>query len=210
MIGRSLALTAMIGLAGAYASRASGPEPIAARPALAQLPRATGGWTVVREPPLDRSVVQVLGVDDYTNRVYADAAGTPLSLYVGYYRSQRQGDTIHSPQNCLPGAGWEPIASRRFVIDAPGARAPVNEYVVQKGLDRQVVLYWYEGRGRIVANEYANKFWLMVDAAWRHRSSGSLVRVMVPAASGDAVPAAAADAHRFAAALLPQLEPFLP
>ena len=95
----------------------------------------------------------------------------PVGLYAGYYRSQRQGDTIHSPQNCLPGAGWRPVSSATINLTSPGGSVPVNQYVIQKGLDQQVVLYWYQGRGRVVANEYANKALLMWDAATLQRTN---------------------------------------
>ena len=96
-------------------------------------------------------------VDDYVNRVYVEASGAPVGVYIGYYASQRQGDTMHSPQNCLPGAGWRPIETGYQDLPTGSASSRVNRYVIQKGLDRQVVLYWYQGRGRVVANEYINK-----------------------------------------------------
>ncbi|MCP6324112.1 EpsI family protein, partial [Klebsiella pneumoniae] len=82
------------------------------------------------------------------------------------------------------GAGWRPISST--TIDLPTARgpAPVNQYVIQKGRDQQVVLYWYQGRGRVVANEYRNKLLMMWDAATLHRTNGGLVRVMSPVRPG--------------------------
>jgi EpsI family protein len=129
-------------------------------------------------------------------------------LYVGYYASQRQGDTIHSPQNCLPGAGWRPVEAGRAEIPVNGRTLDVNRYVIQKGLDRQVVLYWYQGRGRVVANEYANKALLMLDAARLNRTSGGLVRVMTPVRT--TTEAATTELTTFVAALFPRLERHLP
>jgi len=167
--------------------------------------------------PLPADSLATLGVDDYVSRVYVDAgtatgaAAQPVSLYVGYYASQRQGDTIHSPQNCLPGAGWQPVEGGRIQLPVGGRSVEVNRYVIEKGLDRQVVLYWYQGRGRIVASEYANKFWLMVDAARVHRTNGALVRVMAPIGSNAANLGSADRAViDFSRALLSQLNGFLP
>lgn len=210
MIARAVTLAMLLLIVGVWARHAAGAEQPVQRAALSSLPNHIGGWTLAAEPPLDPNVLDVLAVSDYTNRVYESGSGVPVGLYVGYYGSQRQGDTIHSPQNCLPGAGWQPISSRRGAVDGPGGEVPVNEYVIQKGLDRQVVLYWYEGRGRIVANEFANKLWLMVDAARLHRSDGALVRIIAPARTGDDVAAATTTAYRFASALLPHLSRYLP
>ena len=127
-------------------------------------------------------------------------------------RSQRQGEAIHSPQNCLPGSGWQPVSATRASIASGGAPLPVNRYVVQKGVDRQVVLYWYQGRGRVIANEYLNKLWLMLDQMTRHRSDGALVRIVAPVQGLDerALVAASTSAEQFARAIQPRLSPYLP
>jgi len=212
MIARALMLSGLILSAGLYSSRAGTAEVSAPRESLANMPRVVGAWSDPVDLPLDREVREVLGVDDYINRTYVNAAAQPVNLYIGYYGSQRQGDTIHSPQNCLPGAGWQPVEGGPTTLDLGGRRLTVNRYVIQKGLDRQVVLYWYQGRGRVVANEYANKFWLMVDAARLHRSDGALVRVVAPvtrSASGSLAAADAATAE-FTRTMFPLLPRFLP
>jgi EpsI family protein len=157
-------------------------------------------------------VLAQLGVDDYINREYMKGSTIPVGLYVGYYASQRQGDTIHSPQNCLPGAGWRPVETGVADLQVGGRTVRVNQFVIQKGLDRQLVLYWYQGRGRVVANEYVNKFWLMLDQARLHRSNGALVRIVAPVAGMDegALASASASADTFARALYPRLSPYLP
>jgi EpsI family protein len=211
MIGRAAVLSGLILAAGIYSGRA-GEEVAAPREALADLPRTLGAWTDPVDLPLDREVREVLGVEDYINRTYVNPAAQPVNLYIGYYASQRQGDTIHSPQNCLPGAGWQPVEGGATSLDIDGRRVTVNRYVIQKGLDRQVVLYWYQGRGRVVANEYANKLWLMVDAARLHRSDGALVRVVAPVMRSANTSLAAGDeaAAAFTRALFPRLPRFLP
>jgi EpsI family protein len=191
-------LIAGVGVVGA---RGAGSEQPVARESLSTFPRAVDSWTAAGDVPLDEEVVRVLGVDDYVSRTYVSTAGDPANLYIGYYASQRQGDTIHSPQNCLPGAGWQPVESTRTSLAIDGKTVPVNRYVIEKAGARQVVLYWYQGRGRVVANEYANKLWLMVDAARLRRTNGSLVRIV--AANGRA-------AEDFARVIYPRLSDYLP
>jgi EpsI family protein len=208
MTARILIVAALIGAAGAYASRGSAAEAVVARDPLVALPLAIGDWAGREAAPLADDIVATLGVDDYVNRRYAREGTVPIGLYVGYYDSQRQGDTIHSPQNCLPGAGWRPVASRTVDVPAGARTLRVNEYVIQKGLDRQVVLYWYQGRGRVVANEYANKALLMLDAARLNRTNGGLVRVIAPVVTTTS--AAVEELTAFVAALFPHLEKHLP
>jgi EpsI family protein len=208
MIARALIVAAMIAAAGVYARTAGSAEVEVARDPLHRLPLQLDGWTGREAAPLADDVVNQLGVDEYVNRVYARAGAGPVGLYVGYYASQRQGDTIHSPQNCLPGAGWRPVSFRRQEIDAGGERLTVNHYVIQKGLDRQVVLYWYQGRGRVVASEYGNKALLMLDAARLRRSDGGLVRLISPVVSTAEV--AGQELSAFASALFPHLTRHLP
>jgi EpsI family protein len=224
MIARALTLSAVILAGGAVARLANAPDRPIERTPLSALPCAVDRWSCDGDTPLDRRALAVLGVDDYVNRTYLSV--TPeggsysegqggrqsVGLYVAYYGSQRQGESIHSPQNCLPGSGWQPVSSMRTTIDAAGTSLPINRYVVQKGLERQVVLYWYQGRGRVVANEYLNKFWLMIDQARLGRSNAALVRIVAPAASADdkALQTASASADQFARAIYPRLSPYLP
>jgi EpsI family protein len=137
-------------------------------------------WTGT-EHPLDSRVARSVAVTDYTNRVYSNDAGQRIQLYVGYYASQRTGDTVHSPKNCLPGSGWDPVRSGYASIPLSNGRAVVvNEYVIQRDADKELVFYWYQGRGRVIASEYDGKFWMVVDAISHNRTDGSLVRVITP------------------------------
>ena len=193
--------------AALFGTRAAGKESPVERESLSALPHTIGDWRGREATPFTGDVVAQLGVDDYIHRTYHSAAGVPVGLYAGYYGSQRQGDTIHSPQNCLPGAGWRPIASSIITLSVDGREMPVNKYVIQKGLDRQVVLYWYQGRGRVVANEFKNKALLMWDAATLRRTNGGLVRVITPQAEAED---ATGRAIAFATTIIPYLEKLMP
>lgn len=156
-------------------------------------------------------VREVAGMSSYVLREYrdggSDAAGA-WSIYVGYYPQQSQGSTIHSPKNCIPGGGWEPVQSSRETIPTSIGAAKVNRYVIANGPARAVVLYWYQGRGRTAANEYAVKWELLRDQALMGRSDEALVRVIVPVATSEA--AAYEQAERIAADLVPQVDRALP
>jgi EpsI family protein len=207
MIARAVVVLVLLGGATLLGSRAAAIETPVERQSLAALPYEIDGWRGLDGQPLASDVVSALGVDDYVHRTYVGASGVPVNLYAGYYHSQRQGDAIHSPQNCLPGAGWQPVSSATIALRSRRGDVPVNQYVIQKGLDKQVVLYWYQGRGRVVANEYQNKALLMWDAATIHRTNGGLVRVIVPMAQEID---ARQEASAFAAALLTHLERLMP
>jgi EpsI family protein len=147
-------------------------------------PLTLGEWRSAGDVPFTGAIESILGVDEYINRVYQDGQGDEVGLYVGYYRVQRQGAAIHSPLNCLPGAGWQPVASERVRLS--GSDEPVvNRLVVQKGEAQQIVYYWYQAYGRIVASEYWSKFYLVSDSITRRRSDAALVRVVVPVAASE-------------------------
>lgn len=208
MIARAAVVLALLAGAGLYSARVSSVEAIVPREPLASLPLVLGDWHGREAAPLADDVLGQLGVDDYVNRQYARQGAPPVGIYAGYYASQRQGDTIHSPQNCLPGAGWYPVETGVTQVRAGDRLVSVNQFVIQKGLDRQVVLYWYHGRGRVTANEYANKALLMLDAARLHRTNGGLVRLITPVHS--TVDAAKFEIAGFAAALFARLDGHLP
>src|SRR5258708_22197291 len=153
-------------------------EIIPTRELLASFPRTLGGWTS-RDIPLTQDVLDVLGPGDFLLREYQDpVAGSDVDLFIAYFPSQRSGDAIHSPKNCLPGAGWAPVQSDQITVTLPG-RAPfsANRYLIAKGEDRRLVLYWYWAHNRVVASEYAAKFYLVADSIRERRSDGSLIRV---------------------------------
>jgi EpsI family protein len=196
-----------------FTTHALRPEVVPPHAPLSTMPVHVGAWTGQDVPPFAGNILAALGVDEYLNRLYFTSAGIPVSLYVGYYSSQRTGDTIHSPQNCLPGAGWLPVHGSRVSLTVPARAAPilVNRMLIQKGLDRQVVLYWYQSHGRVVASDYWSKVFLVYDALRHHRSDASLVRVISPVMPGDANDAAAdARAQAFVAAVFPDLDRLLP
>jgi EpsI family protein len=129
---------------------------------------------------MEAKVVNILGVEDYLMRSYTNPSGGNLQVYVGYYESQSEGDIIHSPKHCLPGAGWQPVYVGKETVEFnTGSRdsVEINKYVVQKGIERELVLYWYHSRGRVVASEYADKLYLIWDSIFKKRSDGALVRL---------------------------------
>ena len=155
----------------------------------------------------ETQVVKAIGADDYTNREYL-GDGPPIELYIGYYKDQRSGDVIHSPKNCLPGAGWEPVRASSVQVGSIDKPVQVAEYIVEKGSKRDLVLYWYQTHGRIVSNEYSAKFYLVVDGV-RHRSTdGAMIRIWTTARDGEE--AAQARATDFARRIYPQVSDFLP
>lgn len=173
---------------------------------LATLPLSFGAWHGVDAPFEDR-VVKALAVDDYLSRVYRGEDGAPIGLYIAYYKSQRTNEAIHSPQNCLPGSGWQPVSAGRLGLKTPtGGSAMVNQYVVQKGLQRQMVLYWYQSHGRIIASEYQAKIAMVVDAIHLHRTDSALIRINAPITGTEADDRTV----QFAAVVLEKLDGLIP
>ena len=156
-----------------------------ARP-LSEFPKTIGDYRSVADFEFDPQTMKVLGVTDYINRAYFASGVGDLGLYIGYFRTQRTGATIHSPKNCLPGAGWQPMVSEIYQLSLPdGRKVPVNLYVIRKDLDQQIVLYWYQSHGRVVASEYWGKVYLVADAIRLNRTDAALVRITAPVQSGD-------------------------
>lgn len=156
------------------------PEVVPPSAPLTAFPHTIGSWSGV-DVPIPAHIVQAVGLDDYLNRIYREDRGNWVSLFITYYRTQRTGQTIHSPKNCLPGAGWQPVYSRPLVIPITGSRPLiVNEYDVVRDTHHVLVLYWYRERGREIASEYAARFWLMADAITKNRTDGALIRVTTP------------------------------
>lgn len=207
-LGLSLFLVAQ---AVAYYSVPKTETSFDARP-LAEFPKALGEWRAVGEYPIESEVQAVLKASDTLNRSYAKPdSPVAANLFVAFFRSQASGVAPHSPKNCLPGAGYAPLSSGMVQVPIPatGETIEVNRYVVARGESKTLVLYWYQTPKRVVASEYAAKFWLAVDSVRYRRSDTSLVRVIVPIGP---VPQEEADrmSVAFVQALLPELNKQLP
>ncbi len=156
--------------------------------ALAQFTLNNSDWTMSQEMEMDKESLDVLKADDILSRVYVDQKnGQTATLFVAYFSTQRTGKAPHSPKNCLPGSGWVPAQSGDVSISIKGQDTPitVNEYVIARGDNESVVLYWYQSHNRVVASEYSAKIYTVTDSIRYNRSDTALVRVVVGVANGD-------------------------
>jgi EpsI family protein len=180
---------------------------------LKEFPAAVGSWRQVgTDFRFDEETERVLRADDYLSRSYTGPQGSVANLYVGYYATQRNGATYHSPLNCLPGTGWNMSEPGKIVINPSGGARPfeANRYIIEHGSDRQLLVYWYQGRGRAVASEYWGKIYTVLDSISRRRSDGAMVRVMVPLPKGQSEQSALDAAINLAAEITPVLGGYVP
>jgi EpsI family protein len=180
------------------------------RKQLKDFPQEVGEWRRVRaDTILDDATIVVLRASDYLLRDYRRADGQSANFYVGYYASQREGASYHSPLNCLPGSGWTLSEPGKAMIPLPdGSQFAANKYVIQNGEHRSLMLYWYQGRGRQIASEYWGKVYTVIDSVRLRRSDGAMVRVTVPLGdSEDAALKSALDLSARAVAALPEFVP---
>jgi EpsI family protein len=179
---------------------------------LENFPLQLGDW-VGRDLEIPKDVSQVLGAGDFLFRDYSNTSlpNSPVNLFIAYFPSQRIGDTIHSPKNCLPGAGWSPLASSRLTIPVPGEPPlVVNRYVVAKGGQQALVLYWYWAHGRAIASEYRAKYYLIEDSVRLNRSDGSLIRLVRDLKEHENAVVAEQEMVSLIGQVIPRLEPYIP
>lgn len=179
---------------------------------LSQFSLTNSNWSLVQDVQLDPETLDVLKADDILSRVYQNRrTGDYATLFVAYFDTQRTGKAPHSPKNCLPGSGWAPSQSGTVNIPIPGQPEPihVNRYIVAKGDNQSVVLYWYQSRDRVIASEYTAKIYTVTDSIRYNRSDTALVRVVVNVNNGD-VPQAVHAAESFVQAFFEPLKHWLP
>jgi EpsI family protein len=190
----------------------SGNEFSVQRQPLGVFPKRVGQWDSY-DATISDDVRRVLGNGDFLSRVYRDqsAKDEAVELFIAYFPTQRFGDTIHSPKNCLPGSGWFPIESSRVLLSLLGySPFLVNRYIVSKGDARQLVIYWYQAHGRTVASEYFAKYYLVVDSVRMNRSDGSMIRLVTPLHSGESVDVAQQRIVALAGNILPLMGNYIP
>lgn len=182
------------------------------RASLSSLPSQIDGWTGT-DSALDQQTLDILGPGEFLIRDYENASQPQpwINLYIAYFPTQKTGDTIHSPNHCLPGAGWVPTLRERVRITRPdGSSFPANRYVVSKSGERQLVLYWFQAHGRVVASEWWAKYYLVSDSIGMNRSDGGLVRLMTPMLGGESPDAAEARIMKLGSQLVPLLDSYIP
>jgi EpsI family protein len=180
-------------------------------PAPERFPMAFGGWKLFRSDPIDADVAAELRADRLVSQTYIQRpAGSFASLLVAWFQTQQGGARQpHSPKVCLPSGGWTPRITDEVTVDTTAGPIAVNRYVVDKDTQSAVVLYWYQTPRRVIAGEWAAKFWLAADALRDKRTDTALVRVTTwPSQGGDQ--AATAVAAEFARDLYPKLRDYLP
>ena len=162
---------------------------------------------------LEQQYIDALRFDDYVLAEYRHDDSQPVTFYSAYYRSQRKGQSAHSPQSCLPGGGWE-ISSLKNLDFAPVSgmahQLHANRAVIEKGNQKQIVLYWFKQRDRILTSEYLVKFYLFWDALLRARTDGALVRIASLVGPGETEEIVDQRMRQFVSALQPELNRYVP
>jgi EpsI family protein len=180
------------------------------RRALMDFPSQLGSWRQTGgDTRFDDETEKILRADDYLSRNF-ESNGRLSSFYVGYYATQRNGGTYHSPLNCLPGSGWTMSEGTRIAITPQGGGPAfeANRFIVQNGKERALMVYWYQGRGRTTPSEYWGKIYTILDSVRRRRSDGAMVRIMVPVGnSQEEAQKTAAELASLAATELPAFVP---
>jgi len=179
---------------------------------VSSIPEQVGDWTGT-DDPIDKDTLDILGPGEYLLRDYQNTSEPqpPINLYIPFFPSQSAGDTIHSPEHCLPGAGYIPISREVIQLPRPdGPPIPVNRYVVSKLGDRQLVLYWFQAHNRVVASEWKAKYYLIADSIHLNRSDGGMVRLMSPMMRGESADAAQARIMKLGSQLLPRIDNYIP
>jgi len=186
-------------------------ESVQAKKKFSTFPKQVEAW-IGKESFFDQKIYDKLGVDDSVLIYYRSNDNREVQLYIGYYESQREGDLIHSPKHCMPGSGWNITDTSLEEIIIPGNKTKkikAIKLILEKGINKQVVLYWFQSRGRFIASEYWQKIYLVWDAIFKNRTDGSFVR-LITSVNDKGVESATESLKSFAVAVIPILNEYIP
>lgn len=208
---RVLVVLALLGITYFLLQGVAGTRRIPIKQPLAQFPVVLGDWQINSSRQSTEAVVKMLGVDDYIEYNYAAPAGQVVNFYAAFYESVGTGGGYHSPKNCIPGGGWGIDAAKTLIVHPKGKGDPVtvSAMTIRNRNEYQVVVYWYQNRGRIIYSEYWEKIYQVLDAILKKRRDGTFVRLMTPAPNGDTQQAEKV-LQQFAGLAITELENFLP
>lgn len=214
MIPKKATFTVLLLILGTWfiLQNSSSTTAVPIKQSLASFPKRIGQWQMVHSSQSAENIIKMLGVDDDLHYTYRNPAGKVITLYVGYYSAVGVSGAYHSPKNCLPGGGWgiDAINPYTLGIGIEGeSQSVISEMLIRSGDKYQVVLYWYQNRGRIIGSEYWEKIYLVLDALRMGRRDGTFVRIM-STVQGDDIAKASQEAGAFAEQVMKTLESYLP
>lgn len=190
----------------------SGVKAVPIKQTLSHFPHQLGSYRLANSFQSSADVLEMLGVDDYIQYNYIDETTSRVNLYVGYYKAVGVSGGYHSPKNCLPGGGWGIDEVKKVVLPVGiegNKEATVSQMLIRNGAEYQIVLYWYQNRGRVIASEYWEKIYLVQDALLQGRRDGSFVRIMATVKGNDFA-GAEEQVKEFAQQVIVSLEKYLP
>ncbi len=179
---------------------------------LANFPRSIDGWQMQKSFLSSPEVSSLLRVDDYIHYGYLNKQKHQINLYIAYYESVGTGGGYHSPKNCLPGGGWGISQTKAVLLDSTdeqGRKRKVTEMIIQNKTQYQIVLYWYQNRGRTIHNEYWEKIFLVLDAIFKGRRDGSFIRIMIDVPDGN-IQQAEKTVKKFAESVFLEINNYIP
>ena len=183
------------------------------RKPLVLFPDRIGNWAG-HQGRLETDTLRTLDLSDYVIADYSSSdPGAGVNFYVAYYENQHQGASVHSPEVCIPAGGWEigGISRREFPFStADSGKLTYNRVIIRKGLSQQLVYYWFQQRGRTLANEFHMKWYIFLDAIRLNRTDGALVRLTTPIRPGESEDDAERRLQEFAYQIMPVLPDYVP
>jgi len=206
LFAAALVLLVSLTVRSAAARQQTAPQ----RKPLSAFPEQIGSWHEAQSRSLPSDVTSILRADDYLSRLYVDGQGHAIDLFIAYYTTQRAGESMHSPKNCLPGSGWTPVRSDTILAHSRFGDFPMNRYVIENAGVREAAFYWYQSGTRAIASEYAGKFYLVYDAMRTGRRDGAIVRIVVPISSSMSLEQATEQAKSAAEATQDVMSAYIP
>jgi EpsI family protein len=200
---------ALLVVTGFFVFRAPHGESVDLQQDILNFPDTIGGWKGEAPRTMDDKILEILRVDKYLDRIYRDDTGSWISLYVGYFRDQKDGETIHSPRNCMPGSGWNFTETKDVTLEVKGEnplKINAQRAILVNGEQRMLTYYWYQSRGRFITSEYWHKIYLVTDAIRYNRTDGALVRVLAPLPKEGDISAIETQMQEFILEMTPTLQ----
>ncbi len=176
---------------------------------LSHFPHEIGKWKAQNDMDLLDSVAAILGVDDYAFRDYRSPEGTTINFYASYFTANNRNKGFHSPLNCMPGSGWSVTSTETVDVLLPdGNEVQVRKMLLQRGSQYQMSFYWYQCRSRIIASEYWERIYRVLDSIRYSRTDGAFIRLIVTGSDGDVE--VQEELNKFAGQVIPLLEEHFP
>ena len=186
--------------------------PVKIQGGIASFPLEFAGWQG-RSEYVNPEIIIQSGAEESFSGIYRNDSGDVISLYMGYRSTAflSNDNFFHSPTVCLPSSGWIIKETSIHIVKDVSFFGDINvtEMLIEKGLDKQLVYFWFQTKDKVTHKKDINRFHLAMHAIKRDNTYDLFIRPITPLQRNESIGNAEARMDKFVRQMMGTMLGFL-